>query len=277
MSYFLVYKCYDFNVVVHWTTAFTGYLNSFLQHYAVNAKLAEFTGAMIGDGCLSLVHSRSENRIRKIALLTGNIKHDVEYYEQVIRPIIRTEFNVSGYLQMRHKRNCVYLVMSSGVFDFLSKTGLPVGLKTNLQIPKVILQNKEYSKACLRGIFDTDGSIYRRYSKRYFGHTRVYDHMVIQFKLASKKVIEQIKQILDGLDIITNKIIQESNSYVLRITTQESVKRFMEIIRPSSRYHVERYINRCSEFNVHGSLAQLVRAPAQSVKLLIRGSRVQVP
>ncbi len=210
----------------------------------MNSKLAEFIGAMIGDGCLSIINSHTKKRIRKIALLTGHLKHDIDYYVNVIRPIIRGEFGTFGYLQKRPKRNCIYLVMGGLVFYFLKEIGLPIGKKIQIQIPRIILQNKEFSKACVRGIFDTDGSIYRRYSKQYKNHPRFYNYLVIQFKLNSKKVIEQIKQILDRYGILSNRIIQETNAYVLRVTNQKEVKRFIEIIKPSNKYHLERYINR---------------------------------
>ena len=227
----------------------------------MNTNIAEFVGAMIGDGCLSLVTSRSEKRIRKTALLTGHLKHDHAYYERVIRPIIQQEFQTKGYIGKRLKRNCVYLVMGNNVFDFLKSLGFPIGRKLELQIPIVIMQNPELAKACVRGIFDTDGSIYRRYSKQYKSHTRLYDYLVIQFKMDSEKTIMQIKEILTACGIETNKIIPERESYVLRITKQDHVKKFMEIIRPSNTYHVERYINRCMAQKPHGPLAQLVEHP----------------
>ena len=235
---------------------FVGYLNTRLLNKIMDEHLAEFVGSMIGDGCLSVINS--EKRKRKIALLTGHLFHDSNYYETVIRPIVQKEFGTDGYLQKRKKRNCIYFVMSGIVFDFLHNVGFPVGRKYNLFIHDEIFKYRDLSIACVRGIFDTDGSIYRRYSKRYASHTKVYDYLVIQFKMDSKKTIEQIKEILARLQIETNKIISERNSYVLRITKQEYVTKFMEMIKPSNKYHVERYINRCKKAQSNGPLAQLV-------------------
>lgn len=205
---------------------------------------------------MSMVNSRSEKRIRKTALLTGHLFHDYEYYEKVIRPIVKREFGVEGYLKKRVKRNCVYFVMGNPIFDFLQKAGFPVGKKLQLRIPEVILQNLEFSKACIRGIFNTDGSIYSRYSKQYAQHTRLYDYLVIQFKLNSKEVLEQIRSTFEQVGISANQIISERNSYVLRITRQKDIDKFIEVIRPSNMYHVERYINRCREPKSYGPLAQ---------------------
>ena len=55
----------------------------------INSQLAELTGAMMGDGCLSII--KSGKRKRKTALLTGHLQHDYEYYKEVIRPIVKKD------------------------------------------------------------------------------------------------------------------------------------------------------------------------------------------
>ncbi|QQG38671.1 MAG: hypothetical protein HYS32_03640 [Candidatus Woesearchaeota archaeon] len=213
----------------------------------MNSDLAEFTGAMIGDGCISTWWSNSEKRYRKVALLTGHLKNDRHYYEKVIRPIIIKEFGIRGYIKERTKLNCLYLVMSTNIFNFFKDLGFPIGKKKNLKIPSKIMKDLELSKACVRGIFNTDGSIYRRYSKKYNKHPRVYDYLVIQFKLNAKDVVHQIKLTLENLGIKTNKVIKDKKAYTLRITNQEEIRSFMKIIKPTNKYHVERYINCCKK------------------------------
>lgn len=209
----------------------------------MNMELAEMTGAMIGDGCLSVINDRYRKRKTKVALLTGHIKNDYIYYKRIIQPIVKKEFNVNGHLKKRERYNCVCLVMGKSVFEFFEELGFPVGKKLELDFPKVILENQNFAKACVRGIFNTDGTIYRRYSKKYKGHTRIYDYLVIQFKLKSKEVIQRIKFILDWLGIASNRIINDADYYTLRITRQEEIKRFMNLIKPTNKYHVKRYIN----------------------------------
>lgn len=223
----------------------------------MNERLAEFVGAMIGDGCLSVINSKTEKRHRKEARLTGNLQHDCAYYEEIIRPTVQ-EFGINGYLQKRPKRNCVYFVMGAPVFDFLASLGFPIGKKYDLKIPDIIFYDRNFSRACVRGIFNTDGSIYRRYSKRYQNHPRYYDYFVIQFKMNSLTVIEQIKEILSSFGINTNNIIAESSAFVLRITNQQDIAKFMNTVQPSSKYHVERYLNSRKKADSQGLLAQLV-------------------
>jgi hypothetical protein len=94
----------------------------------------------------------------------------------------------------------------------------PVGKKFNLIIPSEILASNSFAIACIRGIFDTDGCVYSRYKKRYDLHKRIYCYAVIQFKMNSITVLNQVKQVFLNNDINSNKIIRESRAYVLGIT-----------------------------------------------------------
>ncbi|RJQ21199.1 hypothetical protein C4580_03065 [Candidatus Woesearchaeota archaeon] len=220
----------------------------------MDTSLSELYGAMLGDGCLSSFVSGG--RSRRVAVLTGHLLNDHAYYQTVLRPILRAYFSSDGYLYKRHSRCALVLVMGQTVFDFLYGLGFPVGKKRNLLIPQQIRTSLPHSIACVRGIFDTDGSVYRRYSRQYKGHTRIYDSLVVQFKLEGYRLLQQVKEILFLAGIGSNTIIREKNTSVLRITRQEDIARFMAIVRPSNPYHVERYLNRCKRVTTHGPLAQ---------------------
>jgi len=144
--------------------------------------------------------------------------------------------------------------MGKQVFDYFSSLKFPVGKKKELFIPEIIWLDKNYSVACLRGIFNTDGSIYKRYSKKYTGHSRIYDHFVIQFKMNSEKTIQQVKEILHRLEIKTTKISKSENSYLVRITNQKGIGDFMRVVCPN-RYHVERYLNTPKRSSSYGPKA----------------------
>ncbi|MFC1769201.1 hypothetical protein ACFLZX_05545, partial [Nanoarchaeota archaeon] len=72
----------------------------------MNEDLAELYGVMIGDGCLTI--SKSNNRRYGIAHITGHLKHDWDYYQSYIRPIVQREFKLNGSLQKREEYNCLY-------------------------------------------------------------------------------------------------------------------------------------------------------------------------
>lgn len=102
-----------------------------------------------------------------------------------------------------------------------------------------MLNDKENQISCIRGLFDTDGSIYRRYKTKKYA--------VVQFKLMSDYAINQIKETLNKLDIYTTKIGLADSYYVVRITSQKEIDKFFEIIKPNNKWHVNRYLKIRSE------------------------------
>jgi len=214
------------------------------KNIKISEDLAEFYGAMIGDGCLSKYYSKDRKTAREVALLTGHMINDIDYYNNTIRPILIKEFGTKGRLQKRTKYNAIlYWITKQSVFKFFENIGFPVGKKLKLEIPPQILVNNKKAIACVRGIFNTDGTIYRRYSKQYQNHAKFYKYLVIQFKLNSCQVITQIKDILERNDLKTTKIGRDKKCYVLRITNQKDISKFMKIFRPTNCYHTERYLN----------------------------------
>lgn len=230
------------------------YLNPFLMVILMMCEeIAELYGALLGDGCLSKYLAKSENRIRHCVQLTGH-SHDRDYYESVLQPAILKNFVVRGSIRDRKGTNAIiYDIMSKTVFDFFQQLGMPVGKKHELTIPDQILADKNLIWACVRGIFNTDGSIYQRYSKAYKNHAKIYAHQVIQFKMNSGHLLEQLKRIFDDSGIISNRIIRDKVAFVLRITHQESIERFMSLIQTTHSYHRERYLKRRQGNNVMGS------------------------
>lgn len=209
----------------------------------INEGLAEVYGAMLGDGCLSQYFSKCEKREKHCSLLTGHT-HDEPYYRKIIQPIFIREFGIGGCIRFREKVNAVrFETCNKKVFIFFKELGFPVGEKGNrLRIPEVILFDDKLAIACVRGIFDTDGSVYKRYSKQYKKHTRFYNYNVIQFKLICYKIIEQIKYILNKVNIKTTKISEYKNSFTLRITDQKEIYKFMNLVKPNNNWHIERYL-----------------------------------
>lgn len=210
----------------------------------INSDFAELFGAMIGDGCLSKYYSNYDNRFKYCVLITGHT-HDELYFRNTIRPIFKKLFGINGCIRFKKSDNVTrFETISKRIFDNFVKFGFPVGLKKSLFIPQEILQTNDYALSCVRGIFDTDGSIYFRYSKQYSGHTKRYDYKNIEFKMNSYEVINSIKNILCDNGITTTNIRKNKNSFVLKITNQKSVFKFREMVRPNNPYHIERFLNK---------------------------------
>ena len=206
----------------------------------LNEELAEVTGALIGDGCLSRFWSKSKERWQYEIAFTGG-KDEFSYYNDFVQPAIKKNFGHKGYLYKRKDGYTRYHIKSRKVFRFFESLGIQVGKKDEkLEIPNQLLQDERLAIPCIRGIMDAEGSIYRRYNKKYNKHPKVYNYGVIQFKMKSKEVIEQVKKVLEKTGIKPNKITQNGSCYLTRITRQEEIKKFIERIGFKNSKHNER-------------------------------------
>ena len=210
----------------------------------LNKKLSELIGVFIGDGCLSEYYRKDRNQKCRVVLFTGSWKKDQDYYGRIIRPIVIKYFGSFANLYHRKDKNTlVYRMYTKEIIEFFRSLGYKFGPKYDtVFIPKSIMSDKFLYISCLRGIFNSDGTIYRRYSKKYKNHPKHYsNYKVIQFKCNSKRLIKQIKIILNKLSINTNKISKtKENSYTFRITSQEDINRFIKIIGMNHKHHINR-------------------------------------
>lgn len=156
-----------------------------------SVELARFIGIMLGDGGI-----RSKYQFT----VSFNYETDREFAEYVAR-LIKRLFNV-GHKIIRKKDNlgADIIVSSVGVVDFLLKQGLKAGnkIKNQIDIPKWIKKNKDFSKACVCGLVDTDGSLY---CHRYKVNKKWYEYLKLDFTSCSKPLLRSVYAILTDLGI----------------------------------------------------------------------------
>ena len=211
----------------------------------INEELAEFLGAFIGDGCLSRYKrsNRPKGEITEV-VFTGGWEKDSPYYRDIIGPILQKNFQVSGSLKHRVDDNSVrFRIFNKSISSFLIEVGFKPGPKSkNVKIPEAIMNDSSLHQAVLRGIFNTDGTVYRRYSKRYGAQKKEYlGYKVVQFKSMSKGLIFQIHELLESLGLNPNKVTASREAWVCRITSQEEVSKFGKEIATDHPYHMDRF------------------------------------
>lgn len=188
--------------------------------------LAEFLGIMIGDGSIS----------RYQASISLNYITDWEFGQYIVS-LIRSLFSIEPALHIRENLNCLVIVVSSVQFvDFLLLCGLPIGdkIRAGLDVPVWISQNSHYLTACLRGIFDTDGSIYQEI------HTyrlKKYAYMRTAFVSASYPLIESIFQHLNYLQL--NPKIRGMRKVTIERFTD--IDGYFRIVGSSNPKHIRRF------------------------------------
>jgi intein/homing endonuclease len=122
------------------------------------AELAEFIGVLLGDGNSYWSQRHHIWQIR----ITGH-RDEEEYFKQYLVPLCERLFHITPKVYFHKKTKAIILAINSkNLSKYLEKIGFPPGNKVERQAcgPTWVFSNKEYMKAYLRGLIDTDGSIY---------------------------------------------------------------------------------------------------------------------
>ena len=191
-----------------------------------SAMLAEFVGIMLGDGCLS---SRFQVGI------SFNTKTD-EPYGLYLQKLFRVLFNLSATISAR-PGSCDGRVTASSraLVEFLETKGLIRGDKVRLQVglPQWIWRKQGYQRACLRGLMDTDGSIYG-YTHRVYGHT--YRHMALSFTNRSQPLLTAVERVLKYFGFHPRM-----RRYQVSLYRGEEVVQYFHLVGSHNRKHCERF------------------------------------
>jgi hypothetical protein len=192
-----------------------------------NTELAEFTGIMIGDGGIS------EYRIA----ITLNSKDDYDYSIFVCK-LIEELFDVSCKEYKRKDSLAMDIVVHrKDLVEFCYSIGLNIGdkLKQGLDIPQWIKNNKKYSIACIRGLVDTDGSVF---THKYKVSGKEYAYKKLSFTSCSKPLLNSVYNILKKLGIHSRLHGKD-----IRIESVDDMKKYFCIIGTSNPKHLKRYEN----------------------------------
>lgn len=193
---------------------------------AYSEELAEFVGAMIGDGTVS----------RYQIAIYGNSVDDAGYTAYLGQQIHRL-FGLEPTLSYKKDSQCSILsVSSTRLVQYITSLGLPQGDKIahGLCIPEWIKHNEAYLKACLRGIFDTDGGVYL---EKHSIKQKEYSYMRMAFVSASPPLVEDISDALNSLGFSPTIT---SGRYV-KLQKFTDIEDYFTIVGSSNPKHLERY------------------------------------
>lgn len=146
---------------------------------------------MIGDGCLLYY---PKHRIYGIEI-TGNATEETDYYDKIAR-FIKNEFNLKSRIYVKHQPLGLALklvVYNKKLAEFMLNCGITTNKTYTIKISDEFLTWKK-SKFILRGIFETDGSLYFSKSKT---KTDKPSYPRLEIKTASFCLAKQIMEILN--------------------------------------------------------------------------------
>ncbi len=196
-------------------------------------ELAEFYGVMLGDvnsHRTSFYKSRKNKRGVYAIRIVGDSRLDKLYLMEYVKPIIENLFEINVVIKFYSQKNAMHLE-SHGVklIEFLERKGFKPGnkIKNKLRLPLWIKQNKEYLKVCLRGLYDTDGSVYKL--------TNQNSHQIC-FTNFNKGLLKDVRDSLLNLGVNCSKISNKD----LYITKKSELRKFLKLIGFSNDRHLKK-------------------------------------
>lgn len=188
--------------------------------------LAEFFGAMMGDGHVDVYQ----------AVLTTNSETDMQHARH-IKSLAQTLFGIKARLVMRSPvKACVVVMSSVALCEYLHSQGLPKGSKVHLgiKIPAWIAQDRRYARACGRGLFDTDGSVYL---DTHVIKGRLYSHIGVVFTSRTPSLLTFFNTVLVDAGLHPT----QTSRYAVFLRRAKEVERYFELFGTSNPKHRTRY------------------------------------
>ncbi len=200
----------------------------------INENSAELIGALIGDG-----YTYRNNRKYQIGYV-GHPVTDKEYFEY-LKELIKKEWRKDPKIKFR-ERGLRMVINSKEVCSFLlDELKIITGKEKSrdITIPSQILSDWSLTKSTIRGIFDTDGTVFA------VKKPRVDQYPSIELTTISERLAKQIKQILETQGFRVSKIWsfkQKSINLCYRFSLhgQRNLQKWLDLIGFSNPYKQQR-------------------------------------
>jgi hypothetical protein len=185
--------------------------------YKLNEEMAELCGIVSGDGNIW-----TNSRKYEISI-TGSPK-DKEYMDKVVR-IITHSVKPKVYYRMRG-RGLRVSIYSKSYFEFLTKeVGFGVGIEKNSHgVPIKILKSDILNVGFVRGLFDTDGSVFT--SKK----RGVEEYPTIEITNDSLILMEHVRGILEENGLRTTFRKSNCNTFKIAVHGNRMTRKWLQVI-----------------------------------------------
>lgn len=204
----------------------------------ITGGVAELIGALIGDGYIY------KNKGKYQIGFVGSPKTDGKYF-QYIKELILKEWKKEAKIKFR-ERGLRIVINSKEICNFLiNELSIPhgEGKCEKVFIPEIILNEWNLAKNTIRGIADTDGSVF--VAKK----PGIEKYPSIEITTDSKVLAEQLKKILmeNGFRVANiwkyRSKLSKRTTYKIALNGKENIKKWVNGIGFSNPYKLERAIN----------------------------------
>ena len=204
-------------------------------HLEINQDLSEFVGIMLGDGGLYKNHYRIQISFNGV---------DEKEYVIYAKKLLFSIFSVKPKkYEEKNKKNAtgkekglILYFHNKAIFNSLLLIGLKQGhkVRNQVKVPRWIKKNYIFVISCLKGLFDTDGSIII---------DKKGPKLRLEFSNGSLRLVRDFKWMCEFLGIKTQpKLLErpwkhknsdiETITYKVVISAKFSVLKFLYIIKP---------------------------------------------
>lgn len=183
--------------------------------------LAEFVGIMLGDGHVS----------KYFVGISLNSIADAEYIKYVagLSKKLFPEAPIS--IMPKKTQNCTSIQISSRIIaDFLKSMDL---MPRKKKVASWILENESYTKACTKGLIDTEGSIS---FKIYKSRRGISVYKQLNFRNYNQNLMHFVRDTLQTLGMRPTKTLKHS----LYLSDHEGIERYGQIIGFGNKKLLER-------------------------------------
>lgn len=187
--------------------------------------LAEFIGALLGDGMIN--HYQVQFTAHKEEFL----------YHEFLEKITKELFGLSGTHATHGKDNAITFTISSRTLvEYLNTLGISSNpTERKVSLPEWIFVSRGRRLAFLRGIFDTEGSVY---SHRYKVNGKCYHYTKISIANRAQSILHAVEQILSE-HFFHPRRSTKNDAIVLENSAE--VRHFVILIKPHNTKHLTRF------------------------------------
>ncbi len=193
--------------------------------FRLSEPMAELIGATLGDGN---VYDKRPYYVE----YTGDPIRDDCYFRHVLIPIVNDEISKNPRLFVRDL-GLRFRIFSKSFVDWLKELGIPAGeAKGVAEAPESITSNKSLMRRCVRGVHDTDGSVYFDLRPAY-----LTPYPRIELHMKNVGLVNQVSGFFDDVGI-PYCYVGTKNS--LETSGIDALRRFLQRIGFSNQHHLNR-------------------------------------
>lgn len=193
----------------------------------LSADLAEFVGIVLGDGGIT-------NRQVTISFNTLDAA-----YAAYVKQLVSKLFDIQASFSIDRIDHTLSLIASGvALVEILQGLGLKKGNKVEQQVdvPSWVWRRRDFQIACLRGLMDTDGCVFRH---AYRVNGKVYTYTKLAFTNYSRPLLLSTKQLFETLGLAPT-LHKDGRRLYLHDT--KAVHRYFEVVGTHNPRYRQRYV-----------------------------------